>query len=103
MILMRQRRAEERHDPIAHDLVDRTLIPMDSLHHVLKDWIKEFACIFPITISQQLHGPFHIRKENCDLLALAFERTFGSENFFSEMLWRVGLRGKELYGRRCLS
>jgi hypothetical protein len=36
VVLMRQRGAEERHDPVAHDLVDRPLVAVNGLHHALE-------------------------------------------------------------------
>jgi hypothetical protein len=35
VILMGEGRAEEGHDPVAHDLIDRPLEAVDGLHHVL--------------------------------------------------------------------
>jgi hypothetical protein len=43
VILVRNRCAEQRHDPVAHHLIDRALVPMDRLHHPLKDGIEDFA------------------------------------------------------------
>ena len=55
-------------------------------HHVLNDWIEELARFLGITIREQFHRAFHVGKQNRDLLALAFERALGCEDFFSEML-----------------
>jgi hypothetical protein len=37
VIFMRQRGAEEGHDPVAHHLVDCALVAVDRLHHPLED------------------------------------------------------------------
>ena len=36
MIFVGQRGAEQGHDPVAHDLVDGSLVPVDGLHHVFQ-------------------------------------------------------------------
>ena len=52
---MGQRRAEERHDPVAHDLVHGALVAVHGLHHPLEDWIEDLARLLGIAISEQLH------------------------------------------------
>ena len=42
VILVGQRRAEQRHDPVAHDLVHGALVAVDRLHHQLEDRIEDF-------------------------------------------------------------
>jgi len=73
---MRQRRAEQCHDTVAHDLIHGSLLAVHCFHHVFEDWIEKFARFFRITIGQQLHRPFHVSEQHRDLLALAFERIF---------------------------
>ena len=46
VVLVGERRAEERHDAVAHDLVDRALVAVDRLHHVLEHWDRG-ACAPP--------------------------------------------------------
>src|SRR5687768_10180391 len=36
VIFMSQRRAEQSHDAVAHDLVDGAFITVDAVHHVLQ-------------------------------------------------------------------
>jgi hypothetical protein len=36
MVLVGDGRPEQRHDPVAHDLVDGTLVAMNGLHHPLE-------------------------------------------------------------------
>jgi hypothetical protein len=55
MVFMSQRRAEERHDPIAHDLVDSALVAMDGLHHQLEHRVEDFARLLRIAVGEQLH------------------------------------------------
>ena len=73
MILVRERRAEEGHDPVAHDLVDGALVVVDGFHHVLEDRIEEPPRFFRIAVREELHRTLEIRQENRDVLALALE------------------------------
>jgi class 3 adenylate cyclase len=41
---------EERHDPVAHHLVDGALVTMDRFHHMLEDRIEKLARLFGITV-----------------------------------------------------
>src|SRR5262245_13090514 len=43
VILVRNRCAEQRHDPVAHHPVHGALVPVDGLHHVLDDGVEELA------------------------------------------------------------
>ena len=73
VILMGQRRPEERHDAVAHHLVDRALVPMDRLNHSLENGIENLARFLGVTVGEQLHGAFEIGKEHGDLFTLALE------------------------------
>jgi hypothetical protein len=86
---MRQRRAEERHDPVAHHLVDGALVVMDGLHHPLEHGVQEFPGLLRVTIRQQLHRAFQVGEEDGDLLALALEGTLRGEDLLGEVLRRV--------------
>ena len=77
MVLMRQRSAEERHDPVAHHLIHRALVAMDGLHHSLKDRIENLTCLLRVTVGQQLHRALQIGEEDGHLFALAFQRGLG--------------------------
>jgi len=50
VVLVRERRAEEGHDPIAHHLVHRALVAVDGLHHVLEDGIEKVARVLGIAV-----------------------------------------------------
>ena len=96
MILVGERRAEERHDPVAHHLVDRALVAVDGLHHALEDGIEELARLLRIAVGEQLHRALEVGEEHGDLLALAFEGSLGGEDLLGEVLRRVGLRRASL-------
>ena len=96
VILMGERGAEERHVPIAHDLIDRAFIAVDGRHHALQHGVEELACFFGITVGEQLHGALEVGKKHSDLLALAFEGRLGVENLLSEVLRSVRIGRREL-------
>ena len=73
VILVGQRRAEERHDAVAHDLVDRALVAVDSLHHAFEHGIEELPRLLGVAVGQQFHGALEVGEQHRDLLALAFE------------------------------
>jgi hypothetical protein len=54
VILVSEGRAEERHDAIAHDLVDSTLVTVHRLHHALDDGIQELARLLGVAVGEQL-------------------------------------------------
>jgi hypothetical protein len=62
VVLVRQRRAEEGHDPVAHHLVDGALEAMDGLHHALEHRIEELPRFFGVAVGEQLHRPLEVRK-----------------------------------------
>jgi hypothetical protein len=93
VVLVGERRPEERHDAVAHDLVDGTLIAVNRLHHPLEYRVEDLACFLRIAVAEQLHRTFKVGEENCDLLALAFEGRLGGEDLLGEVGGRVGVRG----------
>ena len=83
MVLMGQGRPEQGHDAIAHDLVDGALVAVHGGHHALQHGVEQLPRLLGIAIGQQFHGPLHVGKEHGHLLAFAFQRTAGGEDFFS--------------------
>ena len=100
VILVGERGAEERHDPVTHHLVHRPLVAVDRLHQPLDDGIEELPRLLGIAIGEQLHGALHVGEEDRDLLALSLERGLRGEDFLGEVPGRVGLRRVELGGWR---
>ena len=90
MVFMGQRRPKQRHDAIAHDLVDRALVAVHGRHHVFQDRIEELPGLLGVALGQQFHGAFEVGKQHGDLLALAFQGTAGGEDLLREIGWRVG-------------
>ena len=92
VILVGDRRAEQRHDPVAHDLVDGALVAMDGLHHAFEHGIEELAGLLGVAVGEQLHRALEVGEEHGDLLALALEGALRGEDLLGEVLRRVGLR-----------
>ena len=82
VILVGERRAEERHDPVAHHLVHRAFVAVHRLHHVFKNGVENLSGFFRITVGEQFHRAFQVGKEHRDLLALPFERRLGGQDTF---------------------
>ena len=91
VILVGERRAEERHDAVAHDLVDRALVAVDRLHHVLEDGVEELARLLRIAVGQELHRALEVGEEDRHLLALALEGALRGEDPLGEVPGRVRL------------
>ena len=92
MILMRQRGAEQRHDAVAQDLIDRAFVAVHRRHHPLEHRVEELLRFLGVAIGEQLHRAFEVGKEHGDLFAFAFERTAGGQDLLGEVWWRVGQR-----------
>ena len=86
VVFVRERRAEQCHDAIAHDLVHRALVAVDGLHHVLENRIEELPRLLGIAIGEQLHRALQVSEEHGDLLALAFQSGLRSEDLLGEVL-----------------
>jgi hypothetical protein len=91
VVLMRDRRAEERHDAVAHDLIDGPLVAVHRGHHALEDGVEELTGFLGVAVGQQLHRALEIGEQHGDLLALAFKGGFGCQDFLGEMGWCVCL------------
>ena len=97
VVLVGERRAEQRHDPVAHDLVDRALVAVDRFHHVLEHRIEELARLLGIAVGEQFHRALQVGEQHGDLLALAFQGGLGGEDLLGQMLRGVGLGGGQAW------
>ena len=100
MVFMGERRAKQRHNPIAHDLVHGAFIAVHGRHHAFQHWVENRSRVFGIAIGQELHRAFHVGEEHGDLLALAFQGSFGGEDFLGQMAGGVGEWGTRLVDGR---
>src|SRR5262245_13503968 len=65
---------------------------------MLDNRIEKLARFLRIALGEQFHGTLHVREQNRDLFALAFEGALGGEDFFSEMLRGIDFRRNEARG-----
>jgi len=52
VVLVREGRAEQRHDAVAHHLIDGALVAVDRLHHAVEHWIEELPGFLRVTVGQ---------------------------------------------------
>jgi hypothetical protein len=93
MVFVRHRRTEERHDPVAHHLIHRALVVMNSLYHSFQNRIQEFPRLLGIPVGEKFHRALEVREQHGHVLAFAFESIPGSQDLLGEVLWSVGIRG----------
>ena len=74
VVLVRERRAEERHDAVAHHLVHVALVAVDRFHHALEDGVEQPPGFLGVAVGEELHRAFEVGEEHGDLLALADHR-----------------------------
>jgi hypothetical protein len=92
VVLVRDRGAEQRHDPVARVLIDSPLEAMLSFGEDREKAIHDPVPVFGVDRLREIHRTLHVREEDGHLLALAFEGAAGGENLFGEMLRGVGAR-----------
>jgi hypothetical protein len=95
MVLVGERRAEERHDSVPHHPVDGALVVMHRLHHLFEDRIEDPAGLFRIAVGEEFHGALEIGEQYGHLLALAFKRGLGREDLLGEVPGSIGLGSSE--------
>ena len=89
VILVRDGRAEERHDAVPRVLVDG---PLEAVHTVARDLevaIQDRVPLLGIDLLSQRHGAGDIREEHSHLLALALQGGLRLENPVGEVLGGV--------------
>ena len=101
VILVRERRAEEGHDAVAHHLVDGAFVAVDGLHHVLEYRIEDLACLLGVAVGEEFHRALEVREEHRDLLAFTFQCGLGRQDALGEVFRsvRVGSRRGGWRGR----
>ena len=62
MVLVRQRGAEQRHDAVAHHLVDGTLVVVHGFHQPLEHGIQDSARLLRIAVGKQLERALEVRE-----------------------------------------
>jgi hypothetical protein len=99
VVLVSERRAEQRHDPVTHYLVDGALVAVHRVHHVLDNRVEELARLLGITVGEQLHRALEVGEQHRHLLALPLERGLGREDPLGEVLGGIAIRRPQQYAR----
>ena len=89
MVLVSDRCAEERHDPIAHVLIHG---PFEAVHAVGEDReeaLHDPVPVFGVDRLGEIHRPLNVGEQHRHLLPLALEGTAGGEDLLDEVLWGV--------------
>ena len=73
MILVRERRPEERHDAVAGVLVHRALEAMHALGEDREEAIEDAMPLLGVEPGGEVHRALHVGEEDGHLLALSFE------------------------------
>jgi hypothetical protein len=92
VVLVRDRRAEQRHDAVAQDPVDGALVTMDATHHHGQRGIQEPPGVLRIGVLDQRERALDVGEQHGDLLAFAFEGGARAEDPLGQMVRCVGLR-----------
>ena len=100
MILMGDRRAEQRHDPVAHDLVDGALVAMHGIHHHADRAIEDAARLFRVSAFDDRERALDVGEQHRDVLALAGQLRTSVKDALGEMVRRVGVRCRRARRRR---
>ena len=85
MVLMRDRRAEQRHDAVAHDLVDRALVAMHGIHHDADRAVEDAARFFRVGAFDDRERALDVGEQHRDVLALARQSRPGIEDALGEV------------------
>jgi hypothetical protein len=99
VVLVRDGRAEERHDAVAGVLVDRALETMDAVGQDHEEAVHDAVPLLGIDPRREVHRALHVDEEHGHLLALALEGGAEREDLLGEVLRRVG-GGRALGGHR---
>ena len=73
MVLVRDRRAEHRHQAVAHPPADRALVAVDGVHHPLHGAVEQALGLLVVAPLDQRRRADHVGEQDGDLLALALE------------------------------
>jgi len=91
--------AEERHDAVAEELVDRALVAVHLGQHEVEGAAHEPMHFLGVEALGQRGEPRDVHEEHRHLLALALEGAAGGQNFLGEVLRRIRLWRREAAGR----
>ncbi len=77
VILERHRRAEQGHQAVAGELVDRALVALHHRGRTVEQLVHDGLQALGVQRCRQLHRPHHVDEQHCHLLVLADRRARG--------------------------
>ena len=89
VVFVRNGRTEQRHDPIAGVLVDRSLEAVHAICEDLKEVVQDRVPLLRVDLGCQLHRALDVRKEHCHLFSLALEGGASAQDLLRQVLWSV--------------
>ena len=99
MVLVGEWCAEEGHDAVTGELVDRPLVLVDLIHEDLEAPVHDPVDLLGVELLGDGGEVRHVGKEDGDELALPFDRAPGGEDLLGQKLGSVGLGMGEIEGR----
>ncbi len=89
VVLVGDRRAEQRHDAIAGELVHRAFPVVDGVQHELEGAVHQLMELLRVEGAGQLGRALHVDEEDGHVLPFAAERSALGENALGEVPRRV--------------
>ena len=85
VVLMRDRRPEQRHEPIAEELVDRALIPVHLGQRDLEEAVDHQVELLRPQLRRQRAGADYVAEQDAHLLALTLDGAPHSRDLLTDM------------------
>ena len=85
VVLVGERRAKQRHDPVSHGLVDGALEMVDGFHHTLEDLVQEHGGVLGVAPCKERHGGEDVGEEHRHLLPLSRKRLASNPDPLGQM------------------
>ena len=92
VILVRDRSPEQRHDSVAEELIDRTLVLVNLGEHQVESSSHQAMDDLRVEPLAERSEARHIHEEHGDLLALALDCTLRDKNLLGEVSRCIRLR-----------
>src|ERR1700722_10700265 len=87
MVLVRDRRTEQRDDPVAAELIRCAFKPVDTLGNDLDVILDDAEPMFGVHPFRQGHGALYVDGQDGDVLAFARQCGTGLTDLVGEMFW----------------
>ncbi len=94
VILVSDRGAEEGHEAVAEELVDRALVAVDLREGECEEAVDDPVIFLRASLRRQLGRADDVAEENAHLFPFALDRAADRENLLTQMAGRVGRRGR---------